>query len=332
MDAFWSWWEEHGGEPGQLDALKDAVNAIDGGLEWELWPRDHDPSLLIVTAADDHALYATAARWAAAAPESDRWSFLCHRPRLPRLAGTLVIAGASFALSELRLRISRSPSGLLVDVVVAHPALAQLEPDAAWVASRRLLDAVVGEVAVERHVGEIAHAAKLRRRAVDAEELRTRVDVLADARSASRSKGIRPWSLLDTGRAGLPGILKVDRSLRHIDHPLLDARAEMTIQLVAPTPTGLVSDKESDALQTFLESILTKVNADPVAEGVVVISRETHAGARTITFAFDSTGKFGPWIGGANDWNTSWSIEVATQLDPAWDYARTLTTGAEIAA
>jgi Family of unknown function (DUF695) len=331
--AFWTWWsdaraeiEDSLGAGRDIDharavELSERVDAIDPSLAWELGSHGPGSYELTVTAEGNHDLYAEAARWAAACPtDSPAWSYWSLRQPARDPSGLVLrLHGHDVALEDARFSLDERSDVELVDIRVDHPVLRDISGDEAAGMALLLLDALVGEAAVERSIGVI-EVGRVRWRGADSAALRELIRRIAEVREGEAAQGISHWVSLDSGRDGLPGILTVNASVRHIDYPLFDARAEIRLQLLAPTPFGLTTDAEAELLVRMQEKLLGAIGSD-----AVLTSRETHDGYRTLNIAFDGNGNVPAWLEKLrSSWTAKWPVEVRIEPDPGWIHAREL--------
>jgi hypothetical protein len=169
--AFWTWWVAEGrarttatfdskdGDAVRRFApvLAEHVQAIDPGLSFETGTGGAARHVLTVTAAGDPDLRDAAQRWLDAAPAADE-TFEYSSFRCPEADPS----GVSIRLDEHRTVDLASATvvtlveGGKVHVQVSHPEFASLPDDAQAQITFLLLDALLGEEAVERWVGEVA--------------------------------------------------------------------------------------------------------------------------------------------------------------------------------
>jgi hypothetical protein len=326
--AFWSWWSyrrvavEHaldagqGLEPSLTAELVERIAEIDPALSWGLESTAPGQHALTVTPSGVSELYATAARWWEAAPETNGWRYQWQRAARPDAASlTFRLSGRDVALGEVRFAISRRNE--LVDVRVDHPQLRSLESPAAMAAAFQLLDAAIGERAVERYLGAV-DVRRVWRGGSDVRELYEVFKALHAERRAIRTQGNSVWLFLDSSRDGWRGLTTVDALVRQVDHPTFDWRADVRLKLLEPRDDGLTTNAEGEALGNLEDVILSRLGSD-----AVFTSRETHRGHRTVRLAFDGQTPVAEWLGRLRDSDAiRWPIEVETLSDPGWTQAR----------
>lgn len=170
IDAFWAWWGAEGaaraaqlfdgeGQPDELSALAEDVGArvqAIAPLAFETGPGRGARHMLVVTPAGDPDLRDVAERWLAAAPAAgDAFEFATWRQPVADAAALVLEYGATpVALGEAAAVIVEE--GGQVHVTVSHPRFGQMPEDDRAQVTFLFLDALLGEQAVEEHVGEIA--------------------------------------------------------------------------------------------------------------------------------------------------------------------------------
>lgn len=169
IDAFWAWWGTEGaaraarlfdgeGRPDELSALAEDVGArvqAIAPLAFETGPGRVARHTLVVTPAGDPGLRDVAERWLAAAPAADdAFEFATWRQPVADAAALVIEYGTTpVALGEAAVVIVED--GAQVHVTVSHPRFAQMPEDDRAQVTFLFLDALLGERAVEEHVGEI---------------------------------------------------------------------------------------------------------------------------------------------------------------------------------
>jgi hypothetical protein len=264
---------------GELSAL---VNAVHPGLSWELAPGSSSRHTLVVTAAGDPQLRATARRWLRAAPAADSvWSYADTRPRAANPTGvTLTIDGTEIALAAVRVLLTVGPDA--VNVVMYHPAFPDL-PDRATVRVAFLvLDTVLGERDVECWIGEVQTTPAPHPDAVRLTDLVTAVDQLRA--KVTGPNGERGWVLL---RARDPNgdviVAGAARPLRPMSAPHLDTHVRVDV----PYPSqgdGLPGQSVLTDLQALGRHIRTTIDGSGE-----LLGEETTRGIRTLHLYTDST-------------------------------------------
>lgn len=320
IDDFWAWWgtvKAHYAESFKapmsealISAMSDHVLAIDEALEWEFGPGLESTHYLCVSSAGDPVLRVLTERWLRGAPaREETWEY--HPARPPgRVAGlTIDIGGESLALDQMRATVEQEVARELVHVRVYHPAFAGMkDQDLRGRAAMIALDALLGEDAFERWVGGVE---------VSNEPLAQDVSwavlgriVATFARSATGDR----WAVLKgETNEGLPVFISANLAVKRVAHLLFDTHVELTATLRAPTPEGLPTSEESEALNASEDALLAGLGADAIYFG-----RETYAGKRVWHF---HVMEGGPAAAKLAAWKAKQqhAIEVKVAPDPMWE-------------
>ncbi|MCV2392938.1 hypothetical protein OEB99_01330 [Actinotalea sp. M2MS4P-6] len=167
---FWAWWTSTGrvwaarlfdgdGDPDELNALADdltaRVTAI-ADLAFETGQGRVARHMLVVTAAGDPDLRDVAARWLAAAPApDDAFEYATGRQPVPDAEHLVIELGEwPVALGEAAVALTEEAGK--VHVVVSHPRFSQMPDDARGQVAFLVLDALLGEEAVEDYIGGVS--------------------------------------------------------------------------------------------------------------------------------------------------------------------------------
>lgn len=293
---------------GELSAL---VNAVHPGLSWELAPGSSSRHTLVVTAAGDPQLRATARRWLRAAPAADSaWSYADTRPRATNPTGvTLAIDGTEIALAAVRVLLTVGPDA--VNVVMHHPAFPDLPDRAAVRVAFLVLDTVLGERDVECWIGEVQTIPAQHPDAVRLTDLVTAVDQLRA--EVTGPNGERGWVLLQAHAPNGDAIVAgAARPLRPMSAPHLDTHVRVDVPY-PPQGNGLPGQSVLANLQALGHHIRTTIDGSGE-----LLGEETTRGIRTLHVYTDSTtpaveqlrGCVGGWPYGA--------ITVHAESDAAW--------------
>lgn len=169
IEEFWSWFTSESDHLSYLAenkdnikiaaALEPRIKRLHKDLAWELGPGKSAPCQLIITSAGNRNLRGETDRIIAYAPELPGWEF-----HPARQAGTLP---AEVKLMDRDLSISTSdwkfsPHDDLetgkVDVVIVDSILSTTDKNSAFSAAFIVMDALLGEDAVEDSIGKINFA------------------------------------------------------------------------------------------------------------------------------------------------------------------------------
>lgn len=321
--AFWSWWEgardafaagiESGGVDDPLiDALRERVEALAPGLDWELSRGEHAAHALVVTPGGNPDVRAIAHRWLRAAPPADEtWEYHAARRPEPRAVDNeLELDGRRVALGETVVATEVDERRAEVDVTVHHPLFGDLDERAAGQIAFLVLDWLLGEEEVERWIGAVDLASERPEGARPAAELLGVVERLATLRPPDHG------ALLEgRGDDGLPLLASTNGSLKPVDHPLLDTRVTVTVAFDA-RDDGLPERGVLEELRRLEDDLVSAAG-----DGAFLAAHVTHAGRRAFELYADGT------TGAADrarEWASANRAEVEVEHDPAWDGVRNL--------
>jgi hypothetical protein len=322
IGAFWSWWIGSGAtlvadaiarqQPTETSAvLSEHLGRIHNDLEWELGPGLHARHVLIVTAAGDPGLRATARRWLRAAPPSDHtWEYADLRR--PGPAFTIRFDGMPpIAIDEAVVTVE--PDAAAIHVGVHHPAFPELPVDVQRRVTFLMLDLVLGEEMVETWVGAIDTLTDVPAEVKPIETLLPAV--AAFAAEHTLEDGSPAWKMLEGVRDGQRLIATAEYPLRSIRRPHLDTHAAVTITYPVRREDGLPEAEMLDELRQF-EDHLT----DRLGGSGNLLAHETSAGTRVLHYYVDGTTPAGEQLKAAI---TGWphgQVTVSVAPDPAWDH------------
>ena len=321
VPEFWRWWTtegsrhcahllEGGNAPALDPVLSPAVDRLHPGLAWEVGPGRSGNWLLVVTAAGDPRLRATARRWLRAAPAPDgQWEYADTRqPSVDAEGGRLRLGPADIALADLRTGWRVDDDRVRVDVTVHHPEFASMDEQLRLEITFLALDNLLGEEAVELWVGAITAAVDEPPGATTLMPLRAAVRDLA-----AQHSGPEPtWQLLQaTSTSGRPLIASVRLPLTSAAAPHLDAHVRVELPYEAED-AGLPGPAVLDRLRDLEDRIEEQLGSDGL-----VIAHETSDGRRTLHVYVDATTDAPDRVVGAVAGYAG--SRVVTSSDPAWE-------------
>lgn len=170
---FWSWWAAEGHDRAaavfdggadrraSTDLARDIGRHVDaiGGLAFETGAGRKARHVLVVTAAGNPDLRDRAARWLAAAPPpDDAFEYADTRQPVRNPAGLAIglEGGRSIDVASTAVAIEEAPGK--VHVSLWHEGFADLPDAARGQITFLLLDALLGEAAVEKYIGGVSWA------------------------------------------------------------------------------------------------------------------------------------------------------------------------------
>jgi hypothetical protein len=318
---FWRWWTkegdrhcahlvEGGNHPALDSVLGPAVDRVHPGLAWEVGSDPEGGHVLVVSAAGDPTLRATARRWLLAAPAPNgAWEYADTRQPIPAAeTGRLQIAGVEVSFADVRTAWRVDADRLRVDVAVHHPAFGSFDEDLRLQVAFLALDNLLGEEAVELWVGEITTVVGEPSGATTLTPLGAAVQDLAREHSGPEPT----WQLLEaTTSSGAPLIAMVRLPLTSVTAPNLDAHVRVELPYPAEE-SGLPGEAALRGLRDLEDRITERLDADGR-----VVAHETTGGRRTVHVYVDSTTDAADRVGAVvADYPRG---RTTVTLDPAWE-------------
>jgi hypothetical protein len=316
IERFWAWWA------GAKDAIaKDiparmvarraseissAVSAIDTRLAWELAQGKSAQHMLVVTPEGSAEVRPIALAWLRAAPAADgTWEF--HASRQPGEPRTLQVAGATVELSEMRAVTSWDESRELLSVRLWHPAFDPMPEQARGQIAFLFLDNVLGEEDVERWIGAID---------IDpsAQAGQTPAELAAEVRRRAETATGDQWAVAQgTDDRGDPVIVRMNASIKRIDHPLAGTHLEVSLDSGLDDPDGRQGRANAAA-------------SEELAAGLAGIAIDcayiTDRRRRTIHFACEDGRRALEVAKAWADQHRDLNPKVKVEPDPNWSFRR----------
>jgi hypothetical protein len=328
IDAFWRWWRTEGSaataqaladrEPQRMvDAISRHVDAIDAGLAWELARGgDGHEHVLVVTPAGNPDLRAVARRWRIAAPGADAtWEYDDARRPAPE-GFVLRLDGAE--LDAAQAQVTARVDGPRVHVVVHHAAFETLPDGAKQTAAYLLLDATLGETAVETWVGEISTSHLPPLDPVPLAGLTAVVDHLRG--QYVDSNGNPTWVLLSAELPdGAPLMASTQVPLAAVTAAHLDTHVAVTVPFADSSEQGFPGDGSLGELRALEDHL-----AERLGGSGRLVAHETTKGVRVLHFYVDgatpAVAQVEAAVGGWRQGRT----RVSATPDPGWEGVRHL--------
>jgi hypothetical protein len=317
LEGFWAWWSgardsiaadiERGTVGARAGEISEAVHRLDPKLAWELSPGTTAKHAFNMSAEGNPEVRPVALRWAASAPPADAtWEY--HPSRQPGPPQILEIRGTRVSFSEVRSITSWDEAREQVNVGLWHPAFDGLPSEVKAQISFLFLDNLVGEDDVERWVGAIeADPAAQAGRTPD--ELRDEIRRRAESATGER------WALIEgRDQRGDPLLVRLNSSLKRIDHPFAGDHLEVTID------RGLdqAGDKTENEAITQAEAELGEALEGLATEAAHVTDRR-----RRVTHYVTADGERA--VAAARDWasrHREWGAKVSLEPDPTWAFRK----------
>jgi hypothetical protein len=285
IEAFWTWWpgvaarlgagiEQRAIDEALVAEITGKAQAIHPKLTWELGPGGTARHAFCLSSNGDPELRRLTERWLRAAPAADAvWEFHPARRGAPALADArLQIAEHTVPLSEMRFTVALDPSRELMGVSCFHPGFAAMPDDMRGMTTFITLDRILGEDTVQRWLGGI-HTS------VVPLEKGEPFGVLIEAvgQLSRDATGERFTILRGQAPDGRPMFATINLALKWIDHLACDTHVAVDVALLEPTPDGMPTDEESEALNDIEDELEEMITGDAVYFG-----RETVHGRRAL--------------------------------------------------
>ena len=285
IEKFWKWWPE--AEVRIRAAIADRkldealiaevtakVQAVAPKLTWELGPGDTAQHALSLASGGDPELRRLTARWHRAAPSTDAvWEFHPARRGAPGLSDAkLQIAEHTVPLDEMRFTVAIDPHRELMNVTSFHPAFAAMPDEMRGMTTFITLDRVLGEDTLQRWLGGVRVSVEPLETGAPFATLLEAVGLLS--RDAT---GERFTTLRGEAPDGRPIFATINLALKRIDHLACDTRLSVDVALLDPTPDGMPTDDDAEALSDIEDELEEMITGDAVYFG-----RETVHGRRAL--------------------------------------------------
>lgn len=323
IGAFWRWWAEGGArdtdaaiearEPDRIaDHLATLVAAIDPGLQWELGAGGSTRHTLVVTAAGDPPLRATARAWLRAAPPPDPvWGYAdLRQPAADPDGSVLEMGGRRIAFDAFVAAAHRGSTA--IDVAVHHPVFMDIAADDAARLAYLALDTHLGEEVVETWLGEVTWPGEP---PLDAFPLRFLRGVVTEFADGWRTPDGEPqWvALRGTGPTGSPVLAFAQVPLRQITFPLFDTHIGVTLPYAESTPEGLPGPASLEELRSLEDRLGAALGEDGR-----IVAHQSHEGVRLLHLYAAAHSPAADRVAAvAADWTEGRAQTIVTH-DPGW--------------
>lgn len=326
---FWDWWAREGAracaaalecrDPHRVtEDISRHVDALHAGLAWEFAPGELSEHVLVVTAEGDGTLRGLARQWLLAAPEADAtWSFSDQRPPAQGVEDIVLSAEDSPDIAFGQVSVAARERGTLIDVVVHHPAFAELPTAARSRIAFLALDAALGEAAVECWIGAIETATQAPVDGLGLAALSTLVRELASEHvDADGNPG---WQLLETATADGRGLASTVVPLDPLLAPHLTVHVAVVVEYADRTDEGLPGPGSLQRLRDLEDRLAGVLGADGM-----VVAHETAAGRRVLhAYARPGATASRRALAAGLSWPEG-PLRVTVADDPGWQAVRHL--------
>ncbi len=323
IPSFWKWWttegralaeQSIGGHLAPEDfarTMRARVRAL-GQLGWELAAGEISSHVLVITAEGDAAARATARRVVLAAPDADAtWSYVDTRPPAPDPESVVVSGGDLQDIDFARVLVSARMDSGHFDVLVHHPAFADLPEDARAMVTFMAVDAALGEVDTQLWLGEVQ---PVEFPPLDGFGLLALRSVVQDLKAKRLDADGRPGWVMLRGETKQGPLLAMARSPLHpLTAPNLDTYVAVTLPYSHRTDEGLPDEGSLERLRAF-EALLE----NELGTAGQVVAHLSNAGVRTLHVYVDSAAGVLPRLKTiARSWKQG-SATVHDMSDPGW--------------
>lgn len=325
---FWDWWRREGArasvasieghDPRRIaPEVSRRVDALHPGLAWEFGPGDLSDHLLVVTAEGDVALRALARQWLLAAPVPDgTWSYSDVRPPATDPDGIVLSAEDAPRISFGEVTVAASRRGVRLDVVVHHPAFAEIPEQARGQIAFLALDAALGEAAMECWVGGVETATTAPPDGTGLAALAADVRDLAG--EYVDADGHAGWLLLETRTPSGRGLASTVVPLNPLLAPHLTVHVGVVAEYADQTDEGLPATGALELLRALEDRLEHLIGPDGM-----VVAHETAAGARVLHAYARAGAVTSRALGAALAWAEG-RLRVSVEDDPGWQAVRHL--------
>jgi hypothetical protein len=249
-------------------------------------------------------------RWLRSAPPPDE-TWECAPARQPAPTFGLEIAGVKLDAAAWLFGVDVNQDRLVLNLTAHHPELRRLpereRPRAGFVA----LDGLFGEDTIEKWLGTLDFSTKKPRDAVSVDSVLRTIDGLAE-----ESK--KEVFTLATGvdASGNRLFLNFNQRLKRLDHLFAETRIQLDLQLQQPTPQGLTTDAEAEALNRLEDQVLT------ATAGAIYVGRMTGNRRRTMHFYAEDAPAVLEATRTCLATNSTWQHDLRSEPDPEWAFYR----------
>ena len=324
IDAFWSWWSDGRDwlraamEARQLDEalvaeITSRIQAIHPKLAWEVGPGDGAAHAFCMTTGGDPELRRLTERWLRAAPPTDGvWELHAARRAAPGMADArLQIAEHVIPLADMRFTVALDPHRERMRVIGFHPAFAAMSEDMRGMATFITLDRILGEDSVQRWLGGLQTSVEPLENGGPTALLMEAVRVLVQNATGERFTTLEGRTADDQ-----PMDATVNLALKGIDHLSCDTHVVVDVALIGPTPEGLPTEEDSDALSDIEDELEELISGD-----AAYLGRETALGRRTLHWFVPSDHAVRPQLEAWGARHADRDVRITWTFDPRWTAA-----------
>ncbi len=315
---FWEWWAsirdqvvieiaDGGLDEDTIEEIEERVWRIHPELNWQITGGIEAPQSFNLVSGGTRLLRLIAELWRRMGPANDdRWEH--HPSRLPFGLTPFDLGGVEIDPSETRFAASEDLLYQRLDITTSHPAFADLDDDSASDAAMHILDATLGEDAVERWLGILTTVDELPGGA-PIFTARSTFEKFADE---SDGEG---WERVDDQYDGAV-LAQVNRAVKWIDHLDKPIYAEVTINALTTDEDGLPVPLEQKRLDSVVADLLVRLGPNGVLLGTAVGD-----GEQTVHLYVGVSDEVEEALTGWREANDNREIEVDLVPDEQWQNA-----------
>lgn len=272
ITEFWEWWAtirdtvaqeitDGGVSDDTIDEIEERVWRIHPDLNWQITGGIEAPHSLNLVSEGTRLLRLIAELWRRMGPADDE-SWEHHPSRLPFGLAPFEIGEVEVDPSLARFSAREDPLYERLDLTIAHPAYVELDDDEATEAAMHILDATLGEDAVERWLGILETTVDI----PDGEPIFTVRSTFERFGDEASGEG---WERVDDQYDGVV-LAQVNRAVKWIDNIDKPIYAEVTIQALTTDEEGLPAPLEQKRLESVVADLLTRLGPNGVLLGTAV--------------------------------------------------------------
>ena len=318
-DRFWSWWSSYRESvAAAFDAadtkrvrqlVEPRARAFHRDLAWHVGPGTRSRLMLVLSGARHPALRVVAERWRMAGPADDaHWEYHAAFPPEPSAFASRVQVG-NLELDPAEAVVLATPDDrrFRLDLVVHHPAFAQLNELGRSRVANVLTGWALGEDDTDRWVGKIAASVDRPFDSVPVSMLSTVAGQLTERWGGER------WATLEGSFGKQRLIATVRHPLHRVDYPLFDEHIAVRLPYDEALPDGLPTEQAMAELKTFEEVLMGRLRSD-----ALLVAQQTASGERLLHFYADSAARRAYAIRGLLSRYLGPLATCQAEYDPGW--------------
>ncbi len=214
-------------------------------------------------------------------------------------------------LADMRFTVTVDPNRELMNVISFHPAFGAMPEDMRGMTTFVTLDRILGEDTVERWLGGIRTSIVPLEKGGPFAMLIEAVGLLASGATGER------YTILEGQTPdGQPMFATINLALKRIDHLACDTHVVVDVALESPTPEGMPTDEESEALNDIEDELEEMITGEAVYFG-----RETMRGRRALHWFVAPDHPIRPQLEAWAAGHPERDVRLTWNPDPLWETA-----------